>query len=428
MQFKSEKGTTYKRGNAKYPTGKVIGGQVYFHKTALPEMPEDVQRMFSKAIQQLPADTQFNTLMYEPASKDKPARIRFDESLDFDTAREPTPGNYISVDSEGNVKSGKTNQIFHHKWMWVPEGYSGFDVNDSFNWSKKWTEKISRPSGYPDKWDAELKGVGLDKNMEPPRKGLFDVPPENAQRTQRANTIKTYRKVKSILDAEVPDGKTLDFGAGLGLGAEVLEADSYEPFPRSGFQPNYTNPSDIPSNSYKKLTSLNVLNVVPREVRDTLVQDIGRVLEPGGTAVVQARDNAQIKSIKNFVKGDEPGSKVVLKSSGEVDTYQKGFSNKELLDYVQEILGDNFEVKPLADSVKKLGIEAINGAGVVIKKLSGPLGVAATVASMPTSAGELAEGFGIMPVGEGSDYVSPLAELYDFSPFAPDADLFKGGL
>ena len=256
---------------------------------------------------------------------------------------------------------------------------------------------------------------------------LFDVPPENAQRTQRANTIKTYRKAKQILDAEIPEGKTLDFGAGLGLGAEVLEADSYEPFPRTGFKPNYTNPSDIPSNSYKKLTSLNVLNVVPREVRDTLVQDIGRVLEPGGTAIVQARDNAQIKSIKNFVDGDEPGSKVVLKPSGEVDTYQKGFSNKELLEYVQEILGDGFEVKPLADSVKKLGMEAINGAGVVIKKLSVPVGIAATVASMPTSAGEVAESFGIMGAGEGSDIV-PLNQPRFVDEYMSLNELLQGDL
>lgn len=226
---------------------------------------------------------------------------------------------------------------------------------------------------------------------------LFDVPPENAQRTQRANTIKTYRKAKQILDAEMPEGKTLDFGAGLGLGAEELKADSYEPFPREGFKPNYTNPSDIPSNSYKRLTSLNVLNVVPREVRDNIVNDIGRVLEPGGTAIVQARDNAQIKSIKNFVEGNEPGSKVVLKPSGEVDTYQKGFSQTELKKYIKEILGDNFDVKSLGD--------AVNGAGVIVKKLSVPVGLMATVASMPTSAGELAEVLGIGGVGEGSDIV-----------------------
>ena len=237
---------------------------------------------------------------------------------------------------------------------------------------------------------------------------LFDVPPENAQRTQRANTIETYRKAKKILDSEIPEGNMIDFGAGLGLGANEMKADAYEPFPKEGFTPTYTNAKDIPSNSYKKLTSLNVLNVVPRELRDTIVSDIGRVLEPGGTAIVQARDNAQIKSIKNFTEGDEPGSKIVLKPSGEVDTYQKGFSNKELLDYVQELLGDNFEVKSLGNK--------LNGAGVIIKKLSGPIGLAATLASMPTSASEVAEAFGISGAGQGSDIV-PLAYT---DPFASE--------
>ena len=253
-------------------------------------------------------------------------------------------------------------------------------------------------------------------------KTLFDLPPpEASQKTQRANTIETYRKAKQILDADVPDGKTLDFGAGLGLGAKEMDADAYEPFPREGFKPKYTNPADIPSGVYKKITSLNVLNVVPKEVRSGIVADIGRILEPGGEAIIQARDNAQIKTIKNFIEGEEPGSKIVLKPNGEVDTYQKGFGKKELLDYVKEILGDNFEVKGLGT--------ALNGAGVIVKKLSGPLGVAATLASMPSSAGEaLAEILMINTAGKGSDIVPPLSEGYDFSSLEPDAELFEGNL
>ena len=160
--FKNEKGTTFKRGNKKYPVGKVVGNQVYFHKNYLDDMPKEAQDLYYKALEKLPEDHNFNTLMYEPASKGKPARIRFDESADFDTAREPTPGKYISIDDAGNVKSGKTDQIFHHKWMWVADDYPGFDVDNSYNWSKQWAQTLNKaPSGYKNKWEQELKDAGL---------------------------------------------------------------------------------------------------------------------------------------------------------------------------------------------------------------------------------------------------------------------------
>jgi len=160
--FKNEKGTTFKRGNKKYPVGKVVGNQVYFHKNYLDDMPKEAQDLYYKALEKLPEDHSFNTLMYEPASKGKPARIRFDESTDFDVAREPTPGKYISIDDAGNVKSGKTDQIFHHKWMWVADDYPGFDVDNSYNWSKQWAQTLNKaPSGYKNKWEQELKDAGL---------------------------------------------------------------------------------------------------------------------------------------------------------------------------------------------------------------------------------------------------------------------------
>ncbi|MDB4726156.1 hypothetical protein OAF54_01875 [bacterium] len=160
--FKNEKGTTFKRGNKKYPVGKVVGNQVYFHKNYLDDMPKEAQDLYYKALEKLPADHNFNTLMYEPASKGKPARIRFDESADFDIAREPTPGKYISIDDAGNLKSGKTDQVFHHKWMWVDDAYEGFDVDNSYNWSKQWAQTLNKaPSGYKNKWEQELKEAGL---------------------------------------------------------------------------------------------------------------------------------------------------------------------------------------------------------------------------------------------------------------------------
>lgn len=179
-----------------------------------------------------------------------------------------------------------------------------------------------------------------------------DLPPlSNAQKTQIIGTLPTYQKAADLLNQNAPTGKTLDFGAGLGEGAKVLKADTFEPYPRAGFSPTYTDSSSIPSESYERLTNFNVLNVVPKKVRDSIVMDIGRILKPGGTAIVTTRGKDVLNS--SGAAGPEPMS--VITSIG---TYQKGFTPKELQEYIGGLLGDAFEV-----SKTKLG-----PAGVVIKK------------------------------------------------------------
>jgi hypothetical protein len=181
---------------------------------------------------------------------------------------------------------------------------------------------------------AVRKGLGAKKLLD-------DLPPpEAAQKTQIPGTLPTYVKAKKKLDTIMPEGKTLDFGAGLGLGAKEMGADSYEPFAREGFVPTFTKSGEIPSDSYEKITNLNVLNVVPREVRDEIVKEIGRVLKPGGTAVITTRGKDVMKA-KGRV-GPEENS--IITSAG---TYQKGFTKDELESYVKETLGDGFEINRL---------------------------------------------------------------------------------
>ena len=180
-----------------------------------------------------------------------------------------------------------------------------------------------------------------------------DLPPaENAALTQIAGTLPTYKKADSLLKELSGEGKTLDFGAGLGLSKKELGFDTYEPFPKEGFKPDFNNPSEIPSNSYKKITNLNVLNVVPKDVRDTIVKDIGRILEPGGRAVITTRGR-DVMDAKGK-PGPEEMSIITTRN-----TYQKGFTQPELKTYIQETLGESFDVVN-----NKLG-----AAGVTVHKL-----------------------------------------------------------
>jgi SAM-dependent methyltransferase len=183
-------------------------------------------------------------------------------------------------------------------------------------------------------------------------------PPENARKTQIAGTLPTYKKAADILNKTGVQGKALDFGAGLGMGTGELgkDAHSYEPFPGEKFKPHFVDVTKIPDNSYHKIVNLNVLNVVPNvgehKIRDSIVKNIGRVLAPGGVALITTRGK-DVLTIKG-TPGEEPMSMI-----SKIGTYQKGFSQTELKQYIQSVLGDGFEVSSI-----KLG-----PAGVMIKKL-----------------------------------------------------------
>jgi SAM-dependent methyltransferase len=175
-------------------------------------------------------------------------------------------------------------------------------------------------------------------------------PQSNSQRTQLgSSTVPSYEKARKVLG----EGKTLDFGAGRGEGAEKIGADTFEPYPRKGFAPTYSSAADIPDAKYKNITSLNVLNVMPRSVRDEAVNDIGRILKPGGKAVVTTRGRDVLKAKGNL--GPEPMSIFTTN-----DTYQKGFTQPELRNYIQGQLGEGFVISNLP--------EKIGQAGVLIKK------------------------------------------------------------
>ena len=178
-------------------------------------------------------------------------------------------------------------------------------------------------------------------------------PPENAQKTQRANTIGTYRKAGAILDKIAGGGRGLDFSSGLGIGAGELGFESYEPFPKDGVNPTYLSASQIPVGAFDKITNLNTLNVVPRKDRDAIVRSIAAALAPNGVAAITARGKEVMKAQGS--PGPEPTSII---TSG--DTYQKGFTTSELVRYLQETLGSGFEVSSLN----------LGPAGALVKRLN----------------------------------------------------------
>jgi len=174
---------------------------------------------------------------------------------------------------------------------------------------------------------------------------------EASQRTQIAGTFPTYEKAVRVFDEVAPEGRSLDYGAGLGKSSE-LGFDTFEPFAREGFDPTYRVSSDIPDASYERVTNLNVLNVLDPETRRGVVLDIGRVLKPDGVAIITTRGRDVLTA-----KGERgPEDMSVITTAG---TYQKGFTKPELVSYLRDTLGEGFEVKSLN----------LGPAGALVRKL-----------------------------------------------------------
>ena len=188
--------------------------------------------------------------------------------------------------------------------------------------------------------------------------------PKLAQTTQRANTVPTAKAADKYLTDQGATGKSLDYGAGFGLNAKAIGFDdTFEPFADESFQPTYSSAADIPENTYGKVISTNVLNVLPPDARTAAVQNIGNILEPNGMAVIQTRSASavnELKKSKTAIPQDEPASFLTSKGS-----YQKGFTRDELQNEVQGILGDNFQVEKVPAK------DIPNGAAVSVKKLRG---------------------------------------------------------
>jgi hypothetical protein len=187
-------------------------------------------------------------------------------------------------------------------------------------------------------------------------KRMILPPAENAARTQIIGTLPTYAKAADVLAQRGAGGTGIDVGAGLGKGAEVLasklgkDVRTMEPYAQK-WSPDYSSAEQMPSDAHGFLTNLNVLNVMPREARDELVQHIGRTMEPGGLGVLTTRGADVMKAQGR--PGPEPMSMITSR-----DTYQKGFTNQELEDYLKYMLGQGYDINKLN----------LGPAGALIKK------------------------------------------------------------
>lgn len=155
----TKRGTKIKR--YRNIVGKQVGSRLYVHRNYANEViPNNILKIAANKLKEIYPTFKFNSIMW-----DKTANIiRFDESPDFDTAREPHVGKYIAIFPNGNFREGYSNNIWHHKWLWVKDNYRGFNVEESKKWSEWWISKLQGiAKGTDTSFDAQLKQIKMPK-------------------------------------------------------------------------------------------------------------------------------------------------------------------------------------------------------------------------------------------------------------------------
>lgn len=169
---------------------------------------------------------------------------------------------------------------------------------------------------------------------------------------QISGTVKSYRKIYDALKAEGFDGTILDASSGLGYGTRAgreeygFQVDDIEPFPDEKYKPMFTDYSTL-EKTYDVIINNAVLNVMPQDLRDALVVKMGEMLKPGGRAFINVR-GTDVKNASSKVAINDDLMEYFISNTG---SYQKGFTQRELVAYLKDALGDSFSVEP----TKKFG-------------------------------------------------------------------------
>ncbi len=172
---------------------------------------------------------------------------------------------------------------------------------------------------------------------------------------QGNSVLNAAKKAEAKLDKDHEVKRILEYGAGYGHGKAKLEPafpdaeiKQYEPFPQN-WQPDYTVNTAI-KGKYDIITCNNVLNVVPKDIRDSIVKDIAKLLEVGGAAAIGVRGwkTDILKYSKNSKPADEEKAVIQFKKvKGQeepLEVFQKGWDGNEFTEYVDSLLGSEYEV------------------------------------------------------------------------------------
>jgi hypothetical protein len=135
----------------------------------------------------------------------------------------------------------------------------------------------------------------------------------------QATQIKTT--IHSVIRGFIPPHDSgLEYGAGLCHGAKALGLESFEPFPKAGVNPTYTDISQI-RKKFDFILCTYVLNVVAEDERLRILKNIKGLMKGGCVILV-------VRGVDDFKKKNATNDYFMKK--GNVTTFQHGFTPTEL--------------------------------------------------------------------------------------------------
>ena len=143
----------------KYGVGKEIAGKVYLHKRY--EFVLYDEQSFTKAFHTLlEHNPEFEYSIVKLDSKT--GNVSFIQCPEFDKEHEPAVGDTVTVRPDGKLtlrKALKDPYVYHHKWLFVGEGYDGFDLEESMKRSEiiEKLEVNKSKIGKKSAWDKVIK-------------------------------------------------------------------------------------------------------------------------------------------------------------------------------------------------------------------------------------------------------------------------------
>ena len=223
--IKTQKGTVIKK-SPKYGVGKQVGSTIYLHKSVEDRLPKE---LLEKVKFKLPATFQYDIVKYD----EKNDNVTFISSPDWDSADEPIVGDAFLIRRDGStryMKQKESPQIYHHKWLFVNDDYSGFNTEDSKERSSNWLKLPDiefNKIGYKNYWDSNIV-PHLNENRFMKKELIVemsysDISPEEIMRANKSSRSSgavgpkalTPRMVlQYIKDTGNKDIKILDFGSG----------------------------------------------------------------------------------------------------------------------------------------------------------------------------------------------------------------------
>lgn len=119
-----------------YGVGKFIGGKLYVHRQYEDVIPDiNLIKDYIKFSPRELLTHPYNVVIYSRIGR----RYSFVEVPNFDTVDEPEVGRITTFRLNGNHPvSRSSGSIYHHKWLFVKDDYTGFSVQESFDRSKAW--------------------------------------------------------------------------------------------------------------------------------------------------------------------------------------------------------------------------------------------------------------------------------------------------